>query len=257
MTDCQLCGAKVADLANVCTRCTNALRRDLEDVPSLDHELDIALSKQTSLGGGGPTHIEMPANFDAEARGRKLKALLASWCTLIADTRGIPQPLDGLAPLSRWLLEHLEWLRHHPAGPDAVTEIRDAVRAVRHSIDRPTPRIYAGQCNECGTALYARQGATFAYCQVCVDAEGEHLHHDVEASKQAMLATLAVSMMAPPEAAFTLSILIHPIKPELIRTWAARGKLTPAGVDDKGHNIYRLDDIATLMRHKVAHATTG
>lgn len=33
------------------------------------------------------------------------------------------------------------------------------------------------------------------------------------------------------------------VKPALIRTWAARGRLTPQGKDHKGRTMYALDDV--------------
>lgn len=251
-TDCDLCTAPVADMANVCSRCAAPLITDLRDVPSLDAELDVTVFKQAKMtagnaGGGHSDEKPLPVNFDADARGRKLKAVLGSWCALVSDKRGIPGPLDGLATSSRWLIEHVTWLRHHEAGADAVAEIRDAVRDVRIAIDRPRERLYTGQCDGCGFALYAPPNASHAICPVCVGPEGERTYYKVSERREAMLAAMAVMCMGPTEAAYALSILVHPIPAATIRKWASRGKLEPAAVDERGRNVYRLADIAELM----------
>ncbi|UBU11615.1 MerR family transcriptional regulator [Nonomuraea gerenzanensis] len=250
--DCDLCTAPVHDMGRVCSRCAAPLITDLRDVPALDAELDVTvfrLAKMTAgnTGGGHATETPVPYNATADDTGRALKAVLASWCALVSDKRGVPGPLDGLAPMSRWLIEHVTWLRHHEAGPDAVTEIRDAVRAVRRAIDRPRDRRYSGQCDGCGSALYASERASQAVCPVCVGPEGERTTYSVQERRDAMLSAMAVLCMAPPEASYALSILVRPIPANTIRVWAKRGKLLPAGVDDKGHSIYRLADIAALM----------
>jgi len=258
VVECELCTAPVADMANVCSRCGEGLIRDLQAVPGLDAELDVTAYRQAKMtagnaGGGRSDEKPMPVNLDADALGRKLKAVLRTWCDLVSDKRGIPHPLDGLAPMSRWLLQHTVWLRHHPAGADAVTEIRDAVRDVRVAIDRPTDRMFAGYC-ACGTALYARQNAAHTACTVCVGDDGSRPSYSVTEQRETMLAAMSVLCMAPPEAAYALTVLVYPIKAELIRTWAARGKLQPAGVDEKGRNLYRLGDIAALMLPDTAQA---
>jgi hypothetical protein len=251
MTICELCGAQTGDYANVCTRCGEGLRRSLEDIPGLDAELDTTAYRQAKMGagnagGGRSDEKPMPVNLDADALGRRLKTVLATWCDLVSDQRGIPHPLDGLAPMSRWLLGHVMWLRHHPAGADAVVEIRDAVRDVWNVIDRPRDRVFAGYCG-CGNPLYAREDAPQAVCRVCVDEDGQRPAYSVTEQRDGMLAAMEVMSMRPPEAAYALSILVYPITAELIRTWAARGKLQPSGVDEKGRNVYRLGDIAALM----------
>lgn len=244
---CELCGSEVGDLANVCTHCARGLRIDLDDIPSLDTELEIAVAKLTRIGSGGGRASEprLPVNLDADTVGRQLKAVLTSWAGLVADERGIAPPIDGITPTSTWLLRHVEWLRHHPAGADAVVEIRDAVRDTRRIIDRPAPRTFAGYC-DCGTPLYARQDATFAACPTCVVAD-ERRVYDVHRTRDAMLTSMADMVMPPVAAAYALSTLVRPIPANTIRVWARRGKLLPADVDDRGHALYRLSDVAKLM----------
>lgn len=58
--------------------------------------------------------------------------------------------LIPLGTLARWLLGHVEWLRHHPAGYEVADEIRSAVREVRRIVDAPANRssFPVGPCPE-------------------------------------------------------------------------------------------------------------
>jgi hypothetical protein len=54
------------------------------------------------------------------------------------------------AAMASWLLHHVEWLRHHRAGHEAVEEITTAVYEVCRVIDRPNNRstFAIGPCPE-------------------------------------------------------------------------------------------------------------
>ncbi|MCW2881918.1 MAG: hypothetical protein JWQ95_6018 [Sphaerisporangium sp.] len=166
---------------------------------------------------------------------------------MVSDERGVTVPMHSAATLARYLLGNVEWLRHHPAGADAVTEIRDAVRDVRHAIDLPNVRVYLGACNDCGEGLYAREGASQAACRTCVTPDGERPVYEVTERRQWMLATIEDLEMTTPQAAHALSVLIREIKPAMIHTWHARDKLSPVSVDERGHSRFRIPDVAALM----------
>lgn len=61
---CQ-CGQPVVD-AYVCQTCTRRLAADLADVPWLIEQLDIALARQTVIGGHGAGHTE-PEPYEPDA----------------------------------------------------------------------------------------------------------------------------------------------------------------------------------------------
>lgn len=59
-------------------------------------------------------------------------------------------PVTDLAAAVRWLLDHLELIRRHPAGAEAADEISTAVRLVEDVVDSPTHRtvVDVGPCPE-------------------------------------------------------------------------------------------------------------
>lgn len=248
---CDLCTSPVADLAHICPACTRPLADDLADIPDLDHELDITVSRRARIGAGGGggrgNEKPLPANLDADQHGRHLKQTLTSWARLISDQRGLPHPLDGLAPTARWMAGHIEWLRHHPAAGDAVTEIREAVHQVRRAIDRPLDRAYAGPCNECGTPLYGRPGAAEVACRGCTTPDGDTLVYGLTERRDWMLAAVLDKELPAADIARALTSLVRPIAPALLYTWVKRKKLQPVGSDDRGHALFRLGDVADLM----------
>lgn len=242
---CDLCTAPVPDLAHVCTRCARGLALDLAAVPGLVAELDVALSKQARMGSGvGGRSAEVPLPFDATASavGGDLAAVLASWAALVVERRGVPAPPPSSAACARWLAGHVEWLRHHEAGGDAVTEIRGAVRAVRRVIDRPEGRVYAGPCSTCSAPLYARPGAAEVACRACATDDAE-LVYDVQERRQWMLGRINDLLMYSTAAGAALRAVGVQVADSTIRYLAQQQRIQPHGHDERGRIVYRLGDI--------------
>lgn len=251
---CDLCTAPVPDLAHVCTRCARGLALDLAAVPGLVAELDVALSKQARMGSGnGGRSAEVPLPFDAAASavGGDLAAMLASWAALVVERRGIPAPPPSSAGCARWLAGHVEWLRHHEAGGDCVTEVRDAVRAARRLIDRPEGRVYAGLCSTCSAPLYARPGAAEVACRACASDDSE-LVYDVAERRAWMLSEVADTVGGSSYVAAVASGLGVRVRAATVRQWARRGKLAPCEYAEplkeggEPRPLYRVGDVVDV-----------
>jgi hypothetical protein len=170
------CDRPVTD-AWVCQHCAHDLDLALGDIPAVVHQLNLTLAKQTSYGeqpaGTGPpqpTHptdrpelgaAEHPLPMDprASAAASELRHHLCNWVTIVAETRGLPLPAaaiyhpggePGMDTLARWLLHHVEWLRHHEHGHVAVEELTGDMRTARRVIDVPANRTTfpVGPCPE-------------------------------------------------------------------------------------------------------------
>lgn len=235
----------------ICGACEAGTLREIADVPSLAHHLEIAVSRQAQIGegGGGRSDDERPLPWDERAAeaAHALKAVLVSWVRLLSD--GVHQlagpvcasrcahrscvytelgrePADDLASIARWLIRFEGPLFRHEAASEAVEEIIETVRAARKAVDRPADKIYAGPCDECGGDLYARPGAALVTCQWCQDRTGGILLYDVQARRKWMLAEVEDFELPAPDIARALTTLVRPIAPALLHTWAARGKLS-------------------------------
>lgn len=180
---CQCCDRPTRDAAYGCDHCGDALARALGDIPWLDEELEVTITRQRGIdyrrsGGTGtqkPSERPMPGNWGAsEARGH-LKSLLVSWALLCheegvrsSDPRdGLPD--DDLSAISRWLLWRVDGLMLHEAAGDVVNEITAAVTQCHRLIDRAPDRQYLGDCREtdCLGRLFARPGGELARCDSC------------------------------------------------------------------------------------------
>jgi hypothetical protein len=155
------CGLPVAE-AWVCQRCAHTLQRALGDIPAIVHQLNLTLAKQTRYADRaerGSSEQPLPMDPRASAAASELRHHLCNWVTIVAETRGIPIPAaavyhpggePGMDTLARWLLAHIEWLRHHEHGHIAVDELTGDMRQARRVIDVPANRTTfpVGPCPE-------------------------------------------------------------------------------------------------------------
>jgi hypothetical protein len=195
------CDHPVTD-AWVCTRCAHNLERALGDIPAVVHQLNLTLAKQTRYADRNErVSSEQPLPMDplaSEAIGQ-LRAHLVQWASFIQDERAwvktmrfwtwtwterghnipvvetLTRPAN-LDILSRWMLHHVEWLRHHEAGHDCVEELTGDMRTARRVIDVPANRTkfaVPGPCPEWmdpgvphgigGTSIMCCPGEVWAY----------------------------------------------------------------------------------------------
>lgn len=228
---------------HVCTGCSGRLERALGDIPALTEELDTVLTKQARYAAADARRGERSLPFSPEASelGWVLRNTLATWCRLIAEERGKELPgNDTPAAMARWLLSHVEWLRHHRAGHEAVEEITSVVRQVRKAIDRPAPRIYVGPCGECSTDMYGRPDSLSVKCRNC----GEE--SDVNERWAWMLAQVNGKLVTAKEGAALLSRFGLTTQQKTIDKWHERKRLVDHKTDAEGRLLYLFDDLVAL-----------
>jgi hypothetical protein len=155
------CDRPVAD-AWVCQRCAHNLERALGDIPAVVHQLNLTLAKQTRYADRaerGGNEQPLPMDPLASAATSDLRHHLCNWVSIVAETRGLPLPAaaiyhpggePGMDTLARWMLAHVEWLRHHEHGHVAVDELTGDMRTARRVIDVPANRTTfpVGPCPE-------------------------------------------------------------------------------------------------------------
>jgi hypothetical protein len=151
------CDHPVPD-AYICSHHTRQLEQALGDIPATIHQLNLTLAKQTRYADRterGSSEQPLPMDPAASAASSELRHHLCNWVTIIAETRGIPLPAaavyhPGMDTLARWMLAHVEWLRHHEHGHVAVEELTADMRTARRVIDVPANRTTfpVGPCPE-------------------------------------------------------------------------------------------------------------
>ena len=252
MKTCPICQCEQSE-GLLCHSDTSALERELGDVAALVAELDISLSKQARIGGGGKGGLareRIPINVGAMQAADVLANVLATW---VIDVCGEDWPLGpraGSASFSRDLLSHIPEIRRHPAVVELLDEVTDAIRQARRAVDRPADRQYLGQCLmetpdeegrqvTCLAELYARPDASEVTCKVC------GTEHEV-GERRAWLLKRAEDMIVTVREASSYLGEVGGIRVSQasIRGYLHRGKLAyRPGVE----NGIRLGDLLTVV----------
>lgn len=225
---------------HVCTHCSGRLDRALGDIPALWDELDTVLTKQARYAAAEARRGEraLPFNPDASELGWVLRNTLSTWCRLIAEERGRKLPAGDTPPtVAKWLLSHVEWLRHHRAGAEAVEEITSVVKQIRKAVDRPAERIYAGPCKDCGGDMYAKPGAASVDCRPC------GLNYDVTEMVEWMRNEARGRLVTAKEGAVLLSRFGLTTTRNRIDLWHHRKLITASGHDADGRQLFLIDDL--------------
>lgn len=258
MTTCR-CGRETRDDAYVCEACADSLAKALGDVPWLNDELEVTITRQRAIpteGGSRSTETPLPWHDAAAEVRRTLHGLLATWVRFCAEDQVRHQaatdrlPEDNLPSMSRWLLWRVDGLALHDIGPEAVDEITDAVAACHRVIDRRPDRWYAGPCTaedesgggECGTDLYALRSTGIVECRKCETA------YDVAERRKWLLAEAEDRLAPAAEIARAVSWLgALPLTADRVRQWAARDRLVAKSHDARGRALYRIGDAIDLL----------
>lgn len=255
MTDAEnqcRCGRPTRDY--VCQDCGDSLARALGEVPWLDDELEITVTRQKGVdyrqasGGKGakkPTERPSPVNWGASEARAHLKALLVSWALFceaehVRNSSPYPGlPGDNMPALSRWLLWRVDGLTMLEIGAEAVDEITSAVAHCHRLIDRPPDQEFAGPC-QCGRDLYRKPNAKTVVCRQC------ETEYDVESLGKWMHEQMVGRLVTIREGSLLLGKLGMPTAIRTLQHWGAKGWIVQHASDPKGGSLYLFDD---LMAH--------
>ncbi|WP_344478414.1 hypothetical protein [Nonomuraea monospora] len=226
-------------------------------------ELEVTLTGRARMSAGvlrRSSERRLPFHIAASDKAHTLKHVLVSWARLVSDERGVRLPADDLVSISRWLVKHVEWLRHHPAGGEVVAEVHDAVQAVRMVIDRPPDRLYAGPCDACGMPLYARPGDAEVSCRHCLTEDGERLFYDIAARRKWMLGEIENLLGSSSYVAMVATSVGVKVSSSTVRMWVKRRKLVPREYapplkpDGPPRPLYRVGDVVAVAMGVVVAA---
>jgi len=262
VTDCVTgCGKPTRDTLLLCDSCIWQLEADLGSVPQLVYQLNLTITRQSRLGGRNGSRATtrgLPYDQRASDALTLLRATLAGWVRVIAHDQPQHYPIDKTLAMAVWLRSRTDLIAVHEAAADLWLEITDATHKGRQAVDAPRQRVYAGPCwakhpqtgQECLEHLYARPRAAHVACRACGTV------HDVEARKEAMRASLHGMLMTTWEIA-RLAGYFDGIPAEktfnLLTTWAAKGRIVPAGRNRAGRALYPFGEtIAKVLTTRQA-----
>jgi hypothetical protein len=234
---CPIDGAELAPGTTICRGCDNGLRVDLKAVPDRLDDLDLTLSRQHSRAGEGISDPESPpVDYDvaaSDARRELVQVVTVYARRWLHDVAPIgPERLPAVEKLYTTTKGKAALIAGYRAlgaagwAPLLAAELRDALTAAQHAIDRPVVVQFAGWCPGIAHAtgvhapVYVVEGQPFATCRAC-----GHVV-DVEENRATTLAmasaTIERATAAQLAAAFGLPSAT-------IRSWAHRRWLTLAG----------------------------
>lgn len=265
MGDCAHCGAPTPGVT-LCATCILALRIELQDVAgiipdshrstlaSLPDELNTTLAREDQLAepypharAGGP----LPLVFKAHAG----EALWVLHRTLTAWGADLGHPGGELSTvrLAHWFLQHLDAVQRCPDGADLMEEVISAVHQARRAIDRPDDRrIFLGPCGApmgaqgptCVTEVYGLPWRDTAACEGC------GAQYRVVQRQEWLRERAQRYLGTAPEVAGFLRLTGVACTAEMIRGYAHRRRLKPAGRNPRGHPLYLISDVLTVIQDR-------
>lgn len=246
---CDSCTCPVADGANLCKNCADALCYDLRRVKTIMADLDITRSRQDVISDRNARVSgtrERPLGYrPAACEATDLMHLtLAFWARTIAHSLGATVRGGTTVGLALWLARHRETIRHHDGAADLLNQVRAAIGNARDVIDRPPERVYSGRCG-CGADLYARERAHQVACNNCKTV------HSVKARRNAMLDAVREHFATAAEIAAGIGELHgQQINRKTINKWNSRDRLEVRGYSIEGYPLFRIGDVLDLA---IAH----
>lgn len=263
------CGRPTRDGAFSCDDCGDLTARALGDVPWLDAELEVTITKQRAAsesdGGASSTcscdddddrcqHALVPFHVTAAEKRGDLRLALATAVRFCVEEGvrnsdpGPEWPEDTLPAMSRWLLWRIDGLALNDMGEEFARQVRDAVNACRRVIDKPPDRAYAGPCPECKRDLYHRHDAAEVRCAGCGQKwdVGEVNAWMAQRIKDYMTDRLVTAR----EGATLLGRFGLSVEQGTIDKWRERNRIVEHGHNPAGHRLYRWDELLGMAaRH--------
>jgi hypothetical protein len=218
-------------MAWLCTDCCAAVETMLAAAPQLVDQLEVAISKQAKIGGGGKAgkgsvHERSPINFGALAVRDALLVELALWG------------------------DDINVIRKHPKAGEIASGIGKVVKQAYQAIDRARDRQYLGKCScklnglECHEELWVKPGALKGVirCRSC------QYEHDIADRREYMMNVAEDLICTPLEASRYIGAIGHmEVGHQRIRNYLDRGRITERPSPDEYKRL-RLGDLMDLLR---------
>jgi len=269
---CPHCGAALTSGDVLCRAGRTNLRLDLEAVPGVLQELDMAMSRQTAMPpshgaggcpdgcGHGDDDPRCVAGVRLDLDERASAARLALVTVLHGRVRVLdeqhPAPHDD--PDARRLRDRMlstaqgqaallwSWLPliGAPAWlPDLARELRDALDEAWAAVERPADSTVVGRCPQCSTTLYAPETAAVVRCRACGTSG---LRDDIREASLAESKKLLTADQLGTAFSDGNEDLAKKISAR-VRKWRQRGLLASVRNNIKGQPVYRTADAQKLL----------
>lgn len=219
------------------------LRIKLQRAAWMARQLELAITRQTKMGpervGGRSNETPVPFDDAASEAAWVLRNVLVNYAGPVAVARDEFLDLSMQTPdLAMWLHERATSV----TDKDVLDELMSALDLGTKAIDRPTVRIYLGDC-ECGARIYGDPENEAVPCENCSRT------HDGRARRRANnIRGRDLPVTANDAARFLGEVDGIAVTAKRIRVWASRGKLVQVGFSPDGQRTYRLGAVVDLAR---------
>lgn len=181
-TDCLGClPGRAADGVNLCQFHTDRLATDATGLAQLYDELTYSV-----MPSGGSSNQPIGRSSDGPPAPRdkvvdirtEIRHVLASWCRLVGEERGIQLPADEVSAMGAYVAKHATWLAAHSVAGEVADEL-GSLRRRAWSIAYPngTKVVEVGACpSNCTGTLRAivRPADVLLPSEVVCDLNPEH-----------------------------------------------------------------------------------
>lgn len=252
------CGAETSDGFYVCVSCGESLAYALAEVDGVVEVLDAGVAR-TSLTAGygervsssGPLHAPLPINehiFDARMA---LDKWLMKMALMVADAGSKFLVKRDTKSLASFLLTNIDVIRRQDFAHKLEGELKTLLRHGQDHAHKREGRVFAGQCAECQSDLYAGKGDQEAQCRTCgttYEVLKWRAHAATAKDYYIGSATDLSRKLSAPQYG-------HTVTADQIRKWALREKIVRANPehDENGQPIppaYRLGDVLDQITEK-------
>lgn len=274
-SQCVRCGKPMAEASFVCSADATALAGALLAAAGHAEDAWTVIARQTRYGGAGGARKAQPEPAQAVQDARRNPVTTFGWAASVEKPRAgalvaEPAPVDfgaldryhaaentigtwardlesdaaDLPAAARWLAEHVDQLRTHPAAAEAFDELHDACAQLERLVDSPPADQLVGMC-DCGRTLYA---PTWRQVVQCPDPRCK-LRWDVERSRDVLREALRGKLLTAAEAARLAAYWDERTSDQirkLVNKWSERGRLTPHG-QVEGDPVYLFGDVLDLL----------
>lgn len=249
MSACEMCERPNLDTAFVCHACAQTHARLLHTQATNYEELDTQLARLARYDNqpqhrNGITEYPLPYDPNTAHNTATINNTLTAWSIHISWHRGLEPPRAG-RHLLVWLGGQCDWLRYRTEGGQALDELGYAARLIEYTVDRPTPRWFAGRCDidGCPEELYPRAGADTVTCPAC-----GYIHSTAVLRDSLLRRADNVLGTATEIARFVSTMRGELVTSAQVRGLAHRGRIIPHGQDRLARPTYRVGDVLAVIR---------
>lgn len=262
---CPACSADSRDWS-LCKSCTNTLLVDLRELPDLMRDLldkRIGRTRMPAAANivGNPDEAPVPFSDHATRTANAIVSTVGSWVRVLAHDE---QDLDELRPTMAgwcaWLVDRVDRIRFHEAAGQIADELGGCCSRARRAVDLPPELMLVQRCATCGHGIFATKDEKAVVCQHCRRAGVKPLPEiDVEKARGQLDGMVEHQWATVSKCALVLAAYGLPVREDTIKNWARPergGRLQVRGLDSAGRRLYRVGDVADLVRAATRRATS-